>query len=35
LPSGPPAKVAVRTHEVVVADEMVYVRVAAPAGAQR
>jgi 3-phenylpropionate/trans-cinnamate dioxygenase ferredoxin subunit len=35
LPSGPPAKVAVRTHEVVVADDMVYVRVAAPAGAQR
>src|SRR5215471_1928576 len=26
LPSGPPAKVPVRTHQVVVSDGMVYVR---------
>jgi 3-phenylpropionate/trans-cinnamate dioxygenase ferredoxin subunit len=30
LPSGPPAKTPVRTHEVVVADGLVYVRVAPP-----
>jgi 3-phenylpropionate/trans-cinnamate dioxygenase ferredoxin subunit len=29
LPSGPPAKTPVRTHEVVVADGLVYVRVPA------
>jgi 3-phenylpropionate/trans-cinnamate dioxygenase ferredoxin subunit len=28
MPSGPPAKMPVRTHEVVVADGLVYVRVA-------
>jgi 3-phenylpropionate/trans-cinnamate dioxygenase ferredoxin component len=34
LPSGPPAKAAVRTHEVVVdADGLVYVRVPVPAEA--
>ena len=27
MPSGPPAKMPVRTHEVVVADGLVYVRV--------
>lgn len=30
MPSGPPAKTPVRTHEVVVADGYVYVRVEAP-----
>jgi 3-phenylpropionate/trans-cinnamate dioxygenase ferredoxin subunit len=30
MPSGPPAKMAVRTHEVVVEDGLVYVRVPAP-----
>jgi 3-phenylpropionate/trans-cinnamate dioxygenase ferredoxin component len=30
MPSGPPAKSPVRTHEVVVADGYVYVRVEAP-----
>ena len=30
-PSGPPAKVAVRTHRVVVADGMVHVQVSAAA----
>ncbi len=30
MPSGPPAKTPVRTHEVVVADGFVYVRVEAP-----
>jgi len=29
MPSGPPAKLPVRTHEVVVDDGVVYVRVAA------
>jgi 3-phenylpropionate/trans-cinnamate dioxygenase ferredoxin subunit len=32
-PTGPPAKVAVRTHDVVVEDGFVYVRVNADAGA--
>ena len=32
LPDGPPAKVPVRTHQVVVADGMVYLQVAEPAG---
>jgi len=31
MPSGPPAKVAVRTHQVVVADGMVHVQVSAAA----
>jgi 3-phenylpropionate/trans-cinnamate dioxygenase ferredoxin component len=30
MPSGPPAKLPVRTHEVVVEDGVVYVRVTAP-----
>jgi 3-phenylpropionate/trans-cinnamate dioxygenase ferredoxin component len=30
MPSGPPAKMPVRTHEVVVEDGLVYVRVTAP-----
>jgi 3-phenylpropionate/trans-cinnamate dioxygenase ferredoxin component len=30
MPSGPPAKTPVRTHEVVVDDGVVYVKVAAP-----
>jgi 3-phenylpropionate/trans-cinnamate dioxygenase ferredoxin component len=30
MPSGPPAKMPVRTHEVVVADGLVHVRVTAP-----
>jgi 3-phenylpropionate/trans-cinnamate dioxygenase ferredoxin component len=30
MPSGPPAKTPVRTHEVIVADGLVYVRVTAP-----
>jgi 3-phenylpropionate/trans-cinnamate dioxygenase ferredoxin component len=34
LPDGPPAKVPVRTHQVVVLDGMVYLRVAAPMDAR-
>jgi 3-phenylpropionate/trans-cinnamate dioxygenase ferredoxin component len=30
MPSGPPAKMSVRTHEVVVEDGLVYVRVTVP-----
>ena len=30
MPSGPPAKMPVRTHEVVVEDGLVYVRVTVP-----
>ena len=30
MPSGPPAKMPVRTHEVVVAEGLVYVRTTAP-----
>jgi 3-phenylpropionate/trans-cinnamate dioxygenase ferredoxin component len=30
MPSGPPAKMPVRTHEVVVEDGLVYVRITAP-----
>jgi 3-phenylpropionate/trans-cinnamate dioxygenase ferredoxin component len=30
MPSGPPAKMPVRTHEVVVEDGLVYLRVTAP-----
>jgi 3-phenylpropionate/trans-cinnamate dioxygenase ferredoxin component len=30
MPSGPPAKMPVRTHEVVVSDGVVYVRVTVP-----
>ena len=30
MPSGPPAKMPVRTHEVLVSDGLVYVRTAAP-----
>lgn len=33
MPSGPPAKAPVRTHEVVVDDGLVYVRVNAGVGA--
>ncbi|WP_219414688.1 bifunctional 3-phenylpropionate/cinnamic acid dioxygenase ferredoxin subunit [Pseudonocardia nigra] len=33
MPSGPPARTPVRTHEVVVDDGLVYVRVTAAVGA--